>query len=76
MEAKQIPGLLMLIDFEKAFDSLLWEFLYAVLKCFNFGSNFVRWITVFNTNIKAYVIQSGFYLTLLTLNLAVTKGIQ
>ena len=39
---------------------MLWEFLYAVLKFFNFGSNFVRWITIFNTNIKAYVIQSGF----------------
>ena len=59
-EEKQIPGLLMLIDFEKAFDCVSWGFLYAVLNLFNFGINFVRWITVFNTNIKAYVIQSSF----------------
>ena len=40
-EEKQIPGLLMLIDFEKAFDSVSWDFLYAVLKFFNFGDGFI-----------------------------------
>ena len=60
MEEKQIPGLLILNDFEKAFDSVLWDFLYAVLKFFNFGDSFVKWITVFNKNIKACVVQSGF----------------
>ena len=59
-EEKQIPGLLMLIDFEKAFDSVSWDFLYAVLKFFNFGDAFIKWITIFNKNIKAYVTQSGF----------------
>ena len=59
-EEKQIPGLLMLIDFEKAFDSVSWDFLYAVLKFFNFGDSFVKWINIFNKNIKAYIIQSGF----------------
>ena len=57
---KQIPGLIMLIDFEKAFDSVSWDFLYAVLKFFNFGDGFIKWITIFNKNIKAYVTQSGF----------------
>ena len=31
MEEKLIPGLLMLIDFEKAFDSVSCDLLYAIL---------------------------------------------
>ena len=59
-EENQIPGLLMLIEFEKAFDSVSWDFLYAILKVFNFDDSFVKWINIFNKNIKAYIIQSGF----------------
>ena len=50
----------MLIDFEKAFDSVSWTFLYRTLKLFNFQESFIRWICTFNTNVKAYGIQSGF----------------
>ena len=36
-EEQNIPGLLLLIDFEKAFDSLSWSFIHKVLQFFNFG---------------------------------------
>ena len=55
-------GLLMLIDFEKAFDSISWVFINKVLKYFNFGNNFIKWITILNTNIKGTVIQCGKFL--------------
>jgi hypothetical protein len=35
-ESNNIPGLLVLIDFEKAFDSISWEFIYKVLNYFGF----------------------------------------
>jgi hypothetical protein len=38
-EENDIPGLLLLIDFEKAFDSISWDFLLYVLKFFNFGDD-------------------------------------
>ena len=34
VEEKNIPGLLLLVDFEKAFDSLSWAFIHKVLKFF------------------------------------------
>ena len=59
-EVKNIPGLLLLIDFEKAFDSLSWKFLYKVLNFFEYNNNLIKWIKIFNTDIVAYVIQCGF----------------
>ena len=58
-EKTQTEGLLMLIDFEKAFDSISWKFLYNVLEFLGFGQNFIKWIKLFNTNILASVIQCG-----------------
>ena len=48
---KYIPGLfmLMLIDFEKAFDSVSQDFLYRTLKLLGFGPKMIEWITLFNT---------------------------
>ena len=58
-EEKDIPGLLLLIDFEKAFDSISWNFLFSVLKFFNFGDSFINWVRVFYKNINSAVIQGG-----------------
>ena len=54
-EKESIPGLLMLIDFEKAFDSVSWDFLYGTLKLLGFGPKMIKCITIFNTNITGYV---------------------
>ena len=37
-------GLMIFIDFHKAFDSLEWGFLYKCLEAFNFGEDFMRWV--------------------------------
>ena len=39
---ENIPGLLLFIDFQKAFDSVEWEFLIESLKKFNFGRDFLQ----------------------------------
>ena len=58
-EEKDIPGLLLLIDFEKAFDTISWDFLFCVLKFFNFGDSLIKWVKVFYNNINSAVIQGG-----------------
>lgn len=59
-ENNNIPGLLVLIDFEKAFDSISWKFMYNVLEFMGFGRDFIQWIKIFNSDITAYIIQSGY----------------
>lgn len=43
-------GLFLFLDFEKAFDSVEWNFLFKVLKKFDFGDNFISWVTILYTN--------------------------
>lgn len=59
-EQNNIPGLLLLIDFEKAFDSLSWSFIQKVLRFLNFGPSICRWIETFYNNITSSVIQCGY----------------
>ena len=58
---KNIPELLLLIDFEKAFDSISWKFLFDALLFFNFGPDIIRWISVLYNKAKLCVIQNGIF---------------
>lgn len=55
-----IPGLLLIIDFEKAFDTISWDFIHKVLQFFNFGDSIKRWVSVFYNDITSAVIQNGY----------------
>lgn len=59
-EKNDIPGILLLIDFEKAFDSISWTFLYKTLKFFNFGDSIIKWVETFYKNITSSVTQNSF----------------
>ena len=59
MNDKNLNGLLLLIDFEKAFDTLHWEFIDRSLQFFNFGPSLRHWIKTFYSNIASCINYNG-----------------
>lgn len=59
-KSQKIPGILVSLDFQKAFDSLEWPFIMKTLDKFNFGSSMKRWVSTFYENIESAVINNGF----------------
>ena len=53
------PGILLCLDFEKAFDSLDWGFMFQVLSFFGFKQDILNWISVFYNDIKSTVLVNG-----------------
>ena len=62
------------IDFEKAFDSIEWPFLFKTLKSFGFGENFINWIRVFYNDISSCVGNNGFYSSYFKLKRSIRQG--
>ena len=49
---KKVTGMTLQIDFEKAFDSLEWDYLDSVLKVYNFGEEFRTWFSILKINME------------------------
>ena len=72
--AMKIPGYIVLVDFEKAFDSIEWDFLFKTLKAFNFGPKFISWIRILYTDISSYVGNNGYYSNYFKLTRGIRQG--
>ena len=57
---RQCPGILLFVDFEKAFDTLEWSFISKTLETFNFGPNFRKWFSVLYNNEQSSVLNGGY----------------
>ncbi|PIK36905.1 pol-like protein [Apostichopus japonicus] len=69
-----IPGLLFLIDFEKAFDKLEWNFIDYTLSFFSFGNSLREWINVFYKRGNACVCNNGFSTGFFNIQRGVRQG--
>ena len=67
-------GILLAIDFEKAFDSLNHSFLLKILEKFNFGTQFVQWIKIFYNDVSSCVLNNGFTTDLFNIQCGVGQG--
>ncbi|XP_028074521.1 uncharacterized protein LOC114276882 [Camellia sinensis] len=52
-------GLLLKLDFEKAYDSINWGFLFSMLSNFGFGSKWISWMKEYISNARISVLVNG-----------------
>ncbi len=69
-----IPGILLFLDFEKAFDSVEWNFMLSVLKKFNFGEGFIRWVKILYNKPIISIKNNGWMSKDIKLNRGVRQG--
>ena len=73
-ESKNITGLLLFVDFEKAFDTIEWAFIEKTFHHFGFGSSFIKWINLFYCDIQSCVINNGWSTGFFELGRGVRQG--
>ena len=71
---KNLPGYLLLVDFEKAFDSIEWSFMLKCLEQYNFGNNFKKWIKTLYTDIQSCVSNNGYFSQYFKLGRGIRQG--
>ena len=55
---RNIPGILLQLDFQKAFDTIAWEFIQKTISLFNFGGSIQCWISTFYVNTESAVLNN------------------
>ena len=56
---EHIPGIMVAVDFEKAFDSIEWGFIQKALSIFNFGLVFKKWINIIYNDMYSCIINNS-----------------
>ena len=72
--AKDIPGRLLFLDFEKAFDTVEWSSIQNTLKHFNFGPSTMNWIQLFYHNTESCILNNSWSCAFFKLGRGVRQG--
>ena len=73
-EDNNIPGALISLDFEKAFDSLQWDFMLKCLEKYNFGNNFLRWIKILYNTPNMIIKNNGYFSREVKMSAGIRQG--
>ena len=71
---QNVPSILLQLDFEKAFDSVSWDFLHHTLKKYNFGPKFRKWIKIIYNKPEFCVTNNGYHSQFITMGRGIRQG--
>ena len=69
-----IDGLLINVDFEKAFDSVEWDFVSRALMKYGFPPTFIKWVMTLYNGVSNCVINNGYFTRFFHLERGVQQG--
>ena len=72
--ANNIPGLLLFLDFEKAFDTLEWPFVQKSLLSYGFGPSIVHWFKTSYNKTESCVLNNGWTSNFFSVHSGVRQG--
>ena len=68
------PVAILSLDQEKAFDRVDWGFMYATLRKMGFSSSFLKWVSLFYTDVQSAVNVNGYLSPFFSLSRGVRQG--
>ena len=68
------PGIMVMVDFEKAFDTVSWDFLHKTLEFFNFGPTFKKYIKLLYASPECCVTNNGFHTEFFPISRGIRQG--
>ena len=71
---KKLPGISLFVDFEKAFDTLEWNFISKTLEVFNFGPKFRNWFSILYNGTQSSVLNGGYTTNYFEISRGVRQG--
>ena len=74
LEKHNKTGLLLLLDFEKAFDTIEWDFILKTLDHYKFGEEFIRWIMLSYSSPSAIFKNNGWLSGKISLHRGIRQG--
>ena len=69
-----LPGIILALDFKQAFDAINVHCIKKSLEIFGFGPNFIKWITILNTERQSCVKNGGYISELFPMANGVRQG--
>jgi len=73
-ELNKSPGILLMVDFQKAFDTIEWEFIEHALKRFHFGPTFSKWVKIIYKEISSCIYNNATTSSYFTIHRGVRQG--
>ena len=68
------PGILVMVDFEKAFDTISWTFLYKTFYYVDFGPIFKKYVKLLYTSPECSVVNNGFHSEFFSITRGIRQG--